>query len=112
MSVADLVAAARTIAEHHGYAIGVHGTQRRDLDLIAAPWVEHADSADELAHAIADGLAGAIVIHNNDGTICDERPHGRRGYVIGGPGAQVRRGEFHVGPAYIDLSVMPRTEAA
>ena len=37
-------AAARTL----GYAVGIHGSLKRDVDLIAAPWTEDAGSPDEL----------------------------------------------------------------
>lgn len=43
-----------------GYAIGVHGSLRRDFDLIAAPWQEKHSDKDELAtkiHIAACGLS-------------------------------------------------------
>lgn len=30
------------IARRHGYALAIHGSLHRDLDLIAVPWVEEA----------------------------------------------------------------------
>lgn len=50
--------AIREAAREHGYAIGLHGSMRRDLDLIAAPWREGAADKDVLAHAIAMAACG------------------------------------------------------
>ncbi len=46
--------AARTL----GWAIGVHGSERRDFDLMAMPWVENCANKNELAHAIAVAACG------------------------------------------------------
>ena len=54
----------RTVARTLGYAIGVHGSMRRDLDLIAVPWVEKHSTPDALAKAIqyaACGMHGDVV---------------------------------------------------
>lgn len=51
----------RHLAKELGYAIGVHGTQERDLDVIAAPWVENAVSSRELLQHIAKGLNGVVI---------------------------------------------------
>lgn len=42
----------RAAARVCGYAIGVHGSLLRDLDLIAVPWVENPSSKDTLARSI------------------------------------------------------------
>ncbi len=83
----------RDRARELGYALGVHGSLARDLDLIACPWTETASSPEDLAEALRAKVGGVL------GSKGHERPHGRRIFVIhlgGGP--------------YIDLSVMPRTE--
>lgn len=51
----------RELAREVGYAIAVHGTLERDLDLIAAPWTNEAISAAELINHITVGLGGRIV---------------------------------------------------
>jgi len=54
----------RTVARVLGYGIGVHGSMRRDLDLIAVPWVEEHATPDALAKAIqyaACGTHGEVV---------------------------------------------------
>lgn len=50
----------RSAARGCGYAIGVHGSMQRDLDLIAVPWIENHASRDALAkeiHFAACGLS-------------------------------------------------------
>lgn len=50
--------AIRGAARELGYAIGVHGSCRRDFDLMAMPWREDASSKDELAKAIQNAACG------------------------------------------------------
>lgn len=38
-AIVDLI---RTVARNYGWAIGVHGSMVRDIDLIAVPWTHHA----------------------------------------------------------------------
>lgn len=59
-----LLPSMRTIARVLGYGIGVHGSMRRDLDLIAVPWVENHSTPDALAMAlqyVACGIHGDVV---------------------------------------------------
>jgi hypothetical protein len=79
-----------------GYALGLHGSMNRDLDLIAAPWTDDAVSADQLISRLTETAGGFI---SND-LLCvnpEYRPHGRMAYAI-----QLGRG------LYLDISVMPR----
>jgi hypothetical protein len=50
--------AIRKAAEEHGYAIGLHGSTRRDFDLMAMQWRDDASDKDALAHAIAVAACG------------------------------------------------------
>ena len=50
--------AIREAAQEHGYAIGTHGSQRRDFDLMAMQWREDASDPATLAHAIAEAACG------------------------------------------------------
>lgn len=50
--------AIREAARSLGYAIGQHGSMRRDMDLIAAPWVERHATLDMLAEAIHRAACG------------------------------------------------------
>jgi|SRR5690606_29697750 len=80
------------IARRHGYAIGVHGSMSRDLDLIAVPWVEDANEPEELIGEIARLTGGGIV------SDVKESPHGRRSWNI------TFNGAWH----FLDISVMPK----
>lgn len=51
----------RKIAREAGYAVAVHGTQERDLDVIAAPWTEDAVGNHELMERIANGINAVIL---------------------------------------------------
>jgi hypothetical protein len=94
------------VARQFGYAIGLHGSMARDLDLIAVPWTEAAAPAETLVEAIRDAVGG--VIRNdppNEGNKYDDttrapsqKPHGRLAWSIYFSGHRF----------YIDLSVMPR----
>lgn len=83
------------IARKHGYALAVHGSLTRDMDLIAVPWIEHVSSHLELLAEIYESVG----INKVDGTLpyssIEIRPHGRIAYTIptGGGG-------------YVDISIM------
>jgi hypothetical protein len=84
-------------ANQCGYALGLHGSMARDLDLIAAPWTEKAVSADQLITRLVKACGGWL--DQGETTINPEfRPHGRTAYTI-----QLGRG------LYVDVSVMPRS---
>lgn len=82
----------RELAREVGYAIGVHGSLERDLDLIAAPWVADAVEPMELAEHIAYGLGGNVVDFERQ-----DKPCGRWSCNIHTPDWT----------KMIDLSVMP-----
>lgn len=80
-------------AREFGYAIAVHGSLQRDMDLIAVPWSETASDEEELIKAICETVGGFRI----KGQDVEEKPHGRRAWLI------------HMGAGlYIDLSIMPR----
>lgn len=96
------IAVATNVGRQLGYAIGVHGSKMRDLDLIAAPWVDKAPlapdgpvTARELVESICQALPGVA-------SAPERRPHGRLGFVI------VPRHRWGIDAWYIDISVMPR----
>lgn len=93
--------AIREAAQAHGYAIGVHGSLRRDMDLIAAPWRDGAADADTLAHAIAQAACG---IDRAGAYDWERKPAGRlaTSIPICWPAWYGQAGAGH-----IDLSVMP-----
>ena len=93
--------AIREAARAHGYAIGVHGSMRRDLDLIAAPWRDGAADAETLAHAVAKAACG---IHRNGAYNWEQKPVGRIATSL--PICWVDNGVD--GAGHIDLSVVPQ----
>ena len=54
----EVLPSIRTVARVLGFGIGVHGSLRRDLDLIAVPWVEKHSTPDALAKAIQYAACG------------------------------------------------------
>lgn len=94
------------VARIYGYAVAIHGSMSRDLDLIAVPWTDAASSAEVVVEAIRESVDGFIRKDEiTDGNKYDERtrnpngkPHGRRAWSIYFSGRRF----------YIDLSVMPR----
>ena len=96
--------AIREAAKEHGYAIGVHGSMRRDLDLIAAPWREGASDPDTLAHAIAMAACG---ITRSGAYDWEQKPAGRAATCI--PICWTHRHGVS-SDGHIDLSVAPVTQ--
>lgn len=80
------------LAREVGYAVGVHGSLKRDFDLIAAPWTDAAVGNAELIRHLCKGLNAQWV-----GMSHEKKPHGRVAVSI-----QVD-GYFKL----IDLSIMP-----
>lgn len=86
------------IAWRYGYALALHGSMSRDLDLVAIPWTEDAESPEKLVEAIR-----RFVITKTDVKLKIAppkiMPHGRLSYIIPvGFGDNI----------YFDLSIMPR----
>ena len=81
------------IARSHGYALAVHGSLARDLDIIAIPWVENADEPqaviDDILEKFAVNLIGEI----------GHKPHGRIAYTL----------SIGWGHCAIDIQFVPRT---
>lgn len=94
----DMRAAAREL----GYALGLHGSMRRDFDLIAVPWVDNAADKDDLAATLQMAACGTRMSKYS----WHDKPHGRvaTSFAVCWP-------EWHetTGAGCVDLSVMPRT---
>lgn len=104
-----LIEPLRERARELGYALGVHGTLRYDIDLIACPWTEEAVPAHELAEALL------LVAGRVNGTAFMTPAEGKDRYHLAGRPGNKPHGRlgwcFHLGSGpYIDLSVMPRTD--
>lgn len=110
--VRTLLPALREIARSHGYALAVHGSLERDIDLVAVPWREHATDPTSLLRAFYD-LCKLVVgatwpaawtedadFKPPPGSLPnpEQKPHGRLAWTI------------HVHGPYLDISVMPRFE--
>lgn len=101
-SILDAVLpAVREAARFHGYAVGVHGSLKRDIDLIAIAWTDQAVPAEDLVQYIRGAIGGVLGNCLQIGEH-SEKPHGRIAYTLVHPG--------FVGE--IDLSVVgPRKSA-
>lgn len=88
----------REVAKTCGYALALHGSLVKDLDLVAVPWIEEAKPPDELLKTLTEAANGFIPPQSQ----VIVRPHGRRAAVIylGSTGG------------YIDLSIMPTSSEA
>lgn len=95
----SIVPIVREIAKAHGYAIAVHGSMKRDLDIMAMPWVKWAKAPETLATAVMTALVGHSYMRSYWKENRVGKPHGRLTYAI--PTKQ---------NSYIDLSVMPRQQ--
>lgn len=96
---AQLLPKIREAAKGLGYAIAIHGSFRRDLDLLAAPWVENAEPAERLVDAIAAAVSGYVIGDASARGAIDEptlQAHGRKSWNI-----------CWGGKPMIDLSIMP-----
>ena len=80
------------VARKLGYSIGLHGSMRRDCDLIAAPWAATAGSDEYLVEALCTCLDARVIGGPED------KPHGRRAWSL----------QIDGWVKTIDLSVMPR----
>ena len=98
--------AIRMAARVCGYAIGVHGSMRRDMDLIAVPWAERFLPKEILAGAI--GVAACGMSQPGDSYVWEQKPMGR----IATSFAICWTEEHKPGNGHIDLSIvgLPRND--
>ncbi len=92
--------AIREAARKCGYAVGLHGSTRRDFDLIAAPWIEECADPDTLVRDIQQAACGIT----QSAYEWERKPNGRIATSI-----PICWTEWHdmVSAGHIDLSVMP-----
>ena len=94
---------ARCIAWSEGYALLLHGTATRDLDLLAVPWEARATDAEHLVRRITLALEDDVQMlikrpeEPSQGT---NKPHGRLAWTF--------TFKAFGDPRFVDLSVMPR----
>lgn len=109
-----LLPALREIARRYGYALAVHGSLQRDIDIIACPWRDSACGPQSMVEAMYRACEVVIGFATGPGGWTEKetfapppgslpnpevKPHGRLAWSI----------LFGGGP-YIDLSVMPLKE--
>lgn len=92
----DLLPPLRMAARGCGYAIAVHGSLSRDIDLVAIPWTASAYSPEKLVERLLGIIAGVMGRATVAGEWTD-KPHGRRALII-----------ITGGEPEIDLSIMPK----
>jgi len=100
-----LIAALRHVAERCGYAIAIHGSLRRDIDLVACPWRDSAISAHHLIEHVRKATEAIIgIARPGRGPQPEKKPCGRLGW------------SFYLTcddtGTYLDVSVMPRNGTA
>jgi len=79
------------VSKEHGYALAIHGSMKRDFDLIAVPWTEKASDTLTFVKSFIGACNGTI-----EKDYPGPKPHGRWAWAI-----QLGEG------CYIDLSVLP-----
>jgi len=89
----------RRAAKDAGYAITVHGSLNRDIDLVAIPWTISAWTGDALIDSLVGAMRGAVGRAHCHEKAWTEKPHGRR--------AKTLLAWVGENSANIDLSVMP-----
>lgn len=96
------------IAQSCGYALAVHGSMQRDLDLIAAPWVHNAMAPETLVMKLEEAMRGHSHVRAYWKYRVENKPHGRKGYAIVFANLSDNFENPNHRHAYMDLSVMPR----
>ncbi len=88
------------IAWRHGYALALHGSMGRDLDVIAVPWTDDADDPKTLVAALSRFIARRALVDYKI-SAPSKKPHGRLAWSL----------PIGFDGHYIDLSIMPRRKA-
>jgi len=84
------------IAREHGYALAIHGTLGRDMDLICIPWIKDPSEPDVVVDVFTTKFAlRKIMDEDGEFTL---KEHGRIAYTL----------SIAYGECFIDLSFMPR----
>lgn len=86
---------ARLLAWQEGYALAMHGSFTRDLDLIAVPWTDKACEPEHLVRRIIAACENLREQHSNP----KSKPHGRQVWTL----IFSAFGD----PRFVDLSIFP-----
>lgn len=85
-------------ARNHGYALTVHGSMLRDVDLVAVAWVPRCKAPSTLLkamHGIVRAMAGRERDYVRMNKKPEQKPHGRLAWSI-----------YFSRDAYLDISVI------
>ena len=93
---ADIYVRLGKFCYRYGYAVCVHGTMQRDLDLVLIPWAEDSISREEMIEKIRKKYD---IRERKGWDKASDKPHGRKAYIVQLHG-------FEGG--YLDISIMPR----
>jgi hypothetical protein len=89
----------KKVGLEHGHAICIHGSLRRDMDIVAIPWVEDACDKDVLVRALHEAACGLVQPVYQ----WETKPHGRQATTF-----PICWSEYKATSAgHIDLSVTP-----
>jgi len=88
----------RKAAKELGYAITVHGSMKRDFDIVVVPWTDQAASTYDVAHAIRN-TAGSDRWRCPDNK--DSAPHSREWWPFDW------KDSSHKNKDYVDMSIIP-----
>lgn len=91
----DLLPPMRLAARGCGYALAVHGSLQRDIDIVAIPWTVQAGEPELLVARLCGAIAG-VSGRAHPSKEWSDKPHGRKAVII-----------TTCGDAEIDLSIMP-----
>jgi hypothetical protein len=72
----------KVIALKYGYNLCMHGSMKRDFDLVAIPWKDVVDSSDEMVIEMSKYMDGWIIKHSKEQGLYNILPGGRKSYVI------------------------------
>lgn len=103
----------RSRARECGWAVAVHGSMERDLDIVAVPWIEQALDENAFVEAVREAVAEEL---NGQCFVSDRKPdskelqptikpNGRHSYTLHALSDELVHSSAGVHP-FIDLSVM------
>ena len=86
------------IAMRHGYALALHGSMARDLDIILVPWTDDAAEPQKVLEAFRAFIIEKAKVKISKKFHATKKPHGRLAY------------SFPIGHDghYLDISIIPR----
>lgn len=98
-------------ANEHGYALALHGSLKKDMDIMAMPWTPEAISPAELVYKLTDAITFLKLNVMMDDQFHDNPPTFPRSRIDGPEAKPHGRLAWNIqlgGGCFIDISVMPR----